>query len=35
LRNLAIRLRFDGMDEVREEDGILDKEDGNVVAHNV
>jgi hypothetical protein len=32
---LPILLRLDGMDEIREENGILDKEDGDIVPDNV
>ena len=35
LREAAIGLHFHGMDEVREFDGILDKENWDVVAHQV
>ena len=35
LREAAIRGRLGGMDQIRELDGILDEEDGDVVADNV
>jgi hypothetical protein len=35
LGNLAVLLWLDRMDEIRELDSILDKEDGNVVADNI
>ena len=35
LRDLPIRPRLDGVDEIRELDAILDEEDGDVVAHQV
>jgi hypothetical protein len=34
-RNLCVRLRLDGVNNVRELDTLLDKEDGNIVANNV
>ena len=33
LRDFIMRLRLEGVDEVRELDSILDKEDGDVVPH--
>ena len=35
LRNLPVGGGFDSVDEVREEDRILDEEDGNIVADNI
>lgn len=35
LRNLAVRRRLDGVDQIREEDSVLDEEDRDVVADNV
>jgi hypothetical protein len=35
LRHLAILLWLDGVNEIRESDCILDKEDGNVVSNNI
>lgn len=35
LGNLIIRRRFDGVNQVRELDSILDEEDRNVVSNNV
>jgi len=35
LGNLAVRLWFACVNDIRKFDGILDEEDGNVVAHDV
>lgn len=35
LGDFAVGLGLDGVDEVREVDGILDEEDGNVVADDI
>ena len=35
LRDLIVRARLDRVDQVREPDGILDEEDGDVVSDNV
>ena len=35
LRDLVVRLRLDGVDQVGKLDGILDEEDGDVVSHQV
>lgn len=35
LRNLTVRLGLDSVDEIRELDGILDKENRNVVTDNI
>lgn len=35
LGDLIVAPGLDGMDQIGEEDGILDEEDGNVVAHNI
>ncbi len=35
LRDLVVRARLDGVDQVGEPDGVLDEEDGNVVSDNV
>jgi hypothetical protein len=32
---LPIRLRLDGVDEIREENGILNEENGDIVSDNV
>jgi hypothetical protein len=35
LRDLLVGAGLDGVDEVGEEDGVLDEEDGDVVADDV
>lgn len=35
LRHFIVGLRLDGMDEIREFDGVLNEKDGRVVAHQV
>lgn len=35
LRHFIVRFRFDGMDEIRKFDGILNEEDGRVIAYQI
>jgi len=35
LRNLPVRVRFSGMDDVRELDSVLNEEHRDVVAHQI
>ena len=35
LRDFIVPARLDGVDQIREENGILDEKDGNIVSHQV
>ena len=35
LRHFIVGFRFDGMDEIRKFDGILNEEDGRVIAYQI